>query len=89
MVLDLKDRETWDKARQDLLGLYGISADPVELKLESLQLRRQDLLAEWEVDCGTFLDDRSMATYSRRCQINDIDYELKFLQVLRQRNQNS
>lgn len=81
MLLDLKSRELLDKVREELDSLYGIKTDPIQLMLESLYERRQALLTEWGVDYKTCLDDRSLEQFPRRCEILDIDNQVRVLQL--------
>lgn len=81
MLLDLKSRELLWKIRGELETLYGIKKDPIQLILESLYQRRQALLAEWGVDHKTCLDDRSLERFSRRCEILDIDNQVRVLEL--------
>ncbi|KAL8826145.1 MAG: hypothetical protein Q9191_003983 [Dirinaria sp. TL-2023a] len=81
MLLDLKSRELLRKIREELENLYGIKKDPIQLILESLYQRRQALLAEWGVDHKTCLDDRSLERFSRRCEILDIDNQVRVLEL--------
>ena len=81
MLLDLRSRKLLDKVREELDDLFGITKDPVQLILESLYQRRQALLAEWGVDYKTCLNDCSLERFSRRCEILDIDNQVRVLEM--------
>lgn len=71
-------------ARDELDSLFGKKGDPIEREIEAQEARRQSLLTAWGQDPATLLRDKTLANYSMRCMILDIDRRLKILHTVQQ-----
>jgi len=83
MVLDLSRAGLVQEAREEIDNLFGLQGDSIQLSLDALQSRRQELLAEWGQDANTLLTDKSLERFHMRLMILDIDSRVRLLQVPR------
>lgn len=60
---------------------FGVRIEPLRLKLDILHNQRQGLLASFGDDAKAVLDDPSLDTYQKRLMLNDIDNQLRLLNV--------
>ena len=60
---------------------FGVRIDPLRLKLEILHKQRQDLLASWGDDVKALLDGDSLEAYQNRLMLDDIDNQVRLLNV--------